>query len=173
MDESNPLDQFHLGAYGDRHEQEFWPLLSERFPSYEVLWQRLIVPLTRRIDPEHAGFANESIRLRLGIPLAYEHTSMCHYSVFYFLGRAVQRFSDGEVALEHLEDVLFLLDSVGDNFKHFLRAMNDLGADRGRKPFHVYQIAIQIPASMPDGDYPIVATVNGVQSPANFSLTVQ
>jgi uncharacterized protein (TIGR03437 family) len=37
----------------------------------------------------------------------------------------------------------------------------------------VYQIAIQIPASMPDGDYPIVATVNGVQSPANFSLTVQ
>jgi uncharacterized protein (TIGR03437 family) len=37
----------------------------------------------------------------------------------------------------------------------------------------VYQIAIQIPASMPDGDYPIVATVNGVQSPANFFLTVQ
>jgi uncharacterized protein (TIGR03437 family) len=37
----------------------------------------------------------------------------------------------------------------------------------------VYQIAIQIPASMPDGDYPIVANVNGAQSPANFSLTVQ
>jgi uncharacterized protein (TIGR03437 family) len=37
----------------------------------------------------------------------------------------------------------------------------------------VYQIAIQVPASMPDGDYPIVATINGVQSPANFSLTVQ
>ena len=37
----------------------------------------------------------------------------------------------------------------------------------------VYQIAIQIPATMADGDYPIVATVNGIQSPANFSLTVQ
>lgn len=31
----------------------------------------------------------------------------------------------------------------------------------------------QIPASMPDGDYPIVAIMNGVQSPASFSLTVQ
>jgi uncharacterized protein (TIGR03437 family) len=37
----------------------------------------------------------------------------------------------------------------------------------------VFQIAIQIPASMPDGDYPIVTTVNAVQSPMNFSLTVQ
>jgi uncharacterized protein (TIGR03437 family) len=37
----------------------------------------------------------------------------------------------------------------------------------------VYQIAIQIPASMPDGNYPIVATINGVQSPASFSLSVQ
>jgi uncharacterized protein (TIGR03437 family) len=37
----------------------------------------------------------------------------------------------------------------------------------------VYQIAIQIPASMPNGEYRIVATVNGVQSPSSFSLTVQ
>jgi uncharacterized protein (TIGR03437 family) len=37
----------------------------------------------------------------------------------------------------------------------------------------LYQVAIQIPTSMPDGDYPILATVNGVQSPANLSLTVQ
>ena len=37
----------------------------------------------------------------------------------------------------------------------------------------VYQIAIQIPASTPDGDHPIVATINGVQSPPNFLLTVQ
>jgi len=36
-----------------------------------------------------------------------------------------------------------------------------------------YQIAIQIPASMPDGDYPIVAAVNGVQSPSSILLTVQ
>ncbi|HLK49294.1 MAG TPA: IPT/TIG domain-containing protein [Bryobacteraceae bacterium] len=36
-----------------------------------------------------------------------------------------------------------------------------------------YQIAIQIPASMPDGDYPIVATLNGAQSPSSSVLTVQ
>jgi uncharacterized protein (TIGR03437 family) len=36
----------------------------------------------------------------------------------------------------------------------------------------VYQIAIQIPESMPDGDYPILASVNGVQSPGNVVLSV-
>jgi uncharacterized protein (TIGR03437 family) len=36
-----------------------------------------------------------------------------------------------------------------------------------------YQIAIQIPALMADGSYPIVAKVNGVQSPANIVLTLQ
>jgi uncharacterized protein (TIGR03437 family) len=37
----------------------------------------------------------------------------------------------------------------------------------------VYQIAIQIPASMPDGDYPIVAAINGVQSPPGILFTIQ
>ncbi|HKE26893.1 MAG TPA: IPT/TIG domain-containing protein, partial [Bryobacteraceae bacterium] len=36
-----------------------------------------------------------------------------------------------------------------------------------------YQIAIQIPASMADGDYPIVATINGAQSPSSSLLTIQ
>ncbi len=36
-----------------------------------------------------------------------------------------------------------------------------------------YQIAIQIPVSMANGTYPLVATVNGVQSPSNVLLTVQ
>jgi uncharacterized protein (TIGR03437 family) len=37
----------------------------------------------------------------------------------------------------------------------------------------VYQIAIQIPASMADGNYALVASVNGAQSPPNILLTVQ
>ncbi len=37
----------------------------------------------------------------------------------------------------------------------------------------VYQIAIQIPESMPDGDFPILASVNSVQSPGNVVLAVQ
>jgi uncharacterized protein (TIGR03437 family) len=35
-----------------------------------------------------------------------------------------------------------------------------------------YQINVTIPASLADGDYPLVATVNGVSSPA-YTLTVQ
>lgn len=36
----------------------------------------------------------------------------------------------------------------------------------------LYQVAIQVPESLADGDYPVVATVSGVQSPSNVLLTV-
>ena len=37
----------------------------------------------------------------------------------------------------------------------------------------LYQVAIQIPESLADGDYPVVATVSGVQSPSSVLLTVR
>jgi uncharacterized protein (TIGR03437 family) len=37
----------------------------------------------------------------------------------------------------------------------------------------LYQIAIQIPASLANGDYPVVATINGAQSPSTTLITVQ
>lgn len=37
----------------------------------------------------------------------------------------------------------------------------------------LYQVAIQVPASAPNGDLPIVATINGVSSPLTTLLTVQ
>jgi uncharacterized protein (TIGR03437 family) len=37
----------------------------------------------------------------------------------------------------------------------------------------LYQIAVQIPADMPDGDWPIVATIGGVSSPATIVLAVR
>jgi uncharacterized protein (TIGR03437 family) len=37
----------------------------------------------------------------------------------------------------------------------------------------LYQVAIQVPASRGSGDWPVVATVGGVQSPAGVVLTVQ
>ena len=37
----------------------------------------------------------------------------------------------------------------------------------------LYQIAIQVPASMADGDYPLVATVSGVSSPTDVTLSVK
>jgi cardiolipin synthase len=36
----------------------------------------------------------------------------------------------------------------------------------------LYQVAIQIPDSLADGDYPVVATILGAQSPSNVLLTV-
>jgi hypothetical protein len=122
--------------YGDRHDREFWPLLSNRFPSYEVFGRLLIVPLTNRIDQKVVYDPDKWIRFRPNIPERYEQTAMFHYSVFYFLGRAVNRLvSERKMAAEYPEDVLFLLDSVGDNFKQFRRAMDDLGSDCGCKVF--------------------------------------
>ena len=37
----------------------------------------------------------------------------------------------------------------------------------------LYQVAIQIPASLSSGDYPVVATVDGVSSPSTTLITVQ
>jgi uncharacterized protein (TIGR03437 family) len=37
----------------------------------------------------------------------------------------------------------------------------------------LYQIAIQIPASLTNGDYAVVATINGAQSPSTTLITVQ
>jgi uncharacterized protein (TIGR03437 family) len=37
----------------------------------------------------------------------------------------------------------------------------------------LYQVAIQIPAGLANGDYPVVATISGVQSPVTTLITVQ
>jgi uncharacterized protein (TIGR03437 family) len=34
-------------------------------------------------------------------------------------------------------------------------------------------VAIQVPLSVPDGDYPLIATVNGVSSSATTLITVK
>jgi hypothetical protein len=132
MKKLDSLDRCDLATQGDRHEQEFWPLLATRFPSYELLWRRLIVPLTSRIDPRAAAEdPRKWIRFRADIPEKYEQMAMAHYSVFYFLGRAADRALGDASAFEHPEDVFFLLDSSGDNFKLFLDAMNAIGKDNG------------------------------------------
>lgn len=140
--------EFDVLNHGDRSEREFWPLLAHRFPSYEILWQQLIVSLTSRIDPQASGDCKKWIRVRADIPPAYEEVAMAHYSVFYFLGRAVKRIAEEESALNHPEDVLFLLDSVRDNLKLFLLKMNEIGADCGRRVFGTHC------SQFPKGFYP-------------------
>lgn len=129
MDELAMVDVFDLRTQGDRHEREFWPLLCDRFPSYQTLWRRLVVPLTFRIDPSIPPDNPRWIRLRPEIPEEpYERLAMVHYSVFYFLGRAVQRLAALPM-IEYPEDILFLLDSAGDNCKCFMKSINDIAKD--------------------------------------------
>jgi uncharacterized protein (TIGR03437 family) len=37
----------------------------------------------------------------------------------------------------------------------------------------LYQIAIQVPTGLANGDYPIVATISGAQSPSSVLITIQ
>src|SRR5436190_23810138 len=37
----------------------------------------------------------------------------------------------------------------------------------------LYQVGIQVPTSLPDGDYPVVANIGGVQSPSGVTLSVR
>jgi uncharacterized protein (TIGR03437 family) len=37
----------------------------------------------------------------------------------------------------------------------------------------LYQVGIQVPTSLQNGDYPVVATINGIQSPSSTLITVQ
>jgi hypothetical protein len=60
---------------------------------------------------------------------------MAHYSVFYFIGRAVSRLLNDEAAMENPEDVFFLLDSAGDNLKRFCLALNEFAKDWGGQIF--------------------------------------
>jgi hypothetical protein len=135
MRELDVLDSFDLDTHGDCNEIEFWPLLRDRFPSYELLWRRLIVPLTCRIDRQSADDPSRSIEFRDGIPANYEAMAMAHYSVYYFLGRAARRFAEDRSAQESPEDVLFLLDSVSDNFVLFRDSMNAIAGDCGLQVF--------------------------------------
>jgi hypothetical protein len=133
--DNEQLSQFALVTDGDRHEKELWPLLFKDFPLYEKLWQRLIVPMTRRVDSSASIESIERNRLRMNTSQRDERIAMAHYSVFYFVGRARRRLANDEAALENPEDVFFLLDSAGDNLKRFCIELNEFSKDWGAQIF--------------------------------------
>ena len=49
----------------------------------------------------------------------------------------------------------------------------EIGAALAPGSAGLYQIAIQVPATLADGDWPIQAAIGGVQSPAGILITVQ
>jgi hypothetical protein len=126
------LDKFNLIFHGDRREQEWGSVVLQRFPAYETLWRRYVVPLTNRIDPDFSfsGDRDTWIRLRDNVRSACEKMAMHNYSVFYYLARATKRIHSGQG--EFPEDIFSLLDACGDNALAFCKAMrailNDFGA---------------------------------------------
>jgi uncharacterized protein (TIGR03437 family) len=36
----------------------------------------------------------------------------------------------------------------------------------------LYQLVVTVPSSMANGNYPVIATINGAQTPTGYSLTV-
>jgi hypothetical protein len=114
---------------------DFWRRADFPLPIYEKLWQRLVVPMTRRVDPSVSIASNERNQLREEVSLLYERIARAHYSVFYFVGRAVRRLANDEDAMENPEDVFFLLDSAGDNLKRFSLALNEFAKDWGGQIF--------------------------------------
>jgi hypothetical protein len=127
------LSRFDLSIHGDRHERDFWPLLSNRFPSYELLWRQFVVPRTHRVDPTVLINDEAWIRLRDDVSAKDEQIAMAHYSVFYFTGRAVKRLSvEEDHSLEHPEDIFFLLNAASESLNKFLSGIEDLAKDQDR-----------------------------------------
>ena len=44
------IGELHLADDGDGNERKYWAAINEAFPNYERFWQRLVVPMTRRIE---------------------------------------------------------------------------------------------------------------------------
>lgn len=124
------LDEFTLASHGDHREQEWGPAIREYFPAYEIFWRRYVVPLTNRVDPS-ISFSNRDlwIRLRDGVRPEYEQMAMHHYSIFYYLARAIVRIRSGKSVFP--EDVFASLDACGDNVRAFFAAMRSILKDFG------------------------------------------
>ena len=123
------LDTYSLAEHGDGREREWWPLLENSFPNYQVFWQRYVVPLTHRIDASIPAFDRRWYRMRAGIPPRFQALAITHYSVFYFAARALARLNEPGKLFP--EDVVFLLETCGENALHFFDAVTALLSDFG------------------------------------------
>ena len=120
-----------MDDHGDHHESQRWSAVKGRFPNYEIFWRRYIVPLTNRIDPAIQQGDPRWIRLRPIVPERFEKLAVCHYSVFYYLSRAVQRTI--EVSAQDqpvfVDDVVYLYETCMENVHYFFGAVRDVGKD--------------------------------------------
>jgi len=130
MTANEKLERFNLKDHGDRHENERWGLIRDRFDNYEVFWRLYVVPLTNRVLGP-ADVDNRSwIRIRRDIPSKWQKLALCHYSVFNRLSRAVElRLEQARTPPDkptHPEEVIALLQTCCENVKDFYDAVRDI-----------------------------------------------
>lgn len=66
---------------GDIYEREFGDYLKDNFPNHEYLWKIMVVPLTKRVDPNSSKIGDE-IGFREGIDCKLIQMASSHYSIF-------------------------------------------------------------------------------------------
>lgn len=149
MTANEKLEQFNLKDHGDRHEQERWRLLRDRFGNYEVFWRLYVVPLTNRVLGPAAGGDPSWIRVRRDIPSEWQKLALCHYSVYYRLSRAVElRLEQANTKRDkptHPEEVISLLQTCCENVQDFYDSVRDIGGD----------VVQYLPRRLPN-DFPLV-----------------
>ncbi len=92
---------YTLQADGDGIEQQLYaPLIQPYFPSYEVFWQKFVIPLTNRPIDIHCK--SDSALAAIGKGDHELCLSQLHYSVLRHLGRAFQLRKERNYGLDHL-----------------------------------------------------------------------
>lgn len=80
---------YRLAAHGDGLEQEAWGLfLANEFPSYEIFWQRYVVPVTNRPAVAPAGAVPQHLRFKMDSDDHQVCVAQLHYSVLWHLSVA-------------------------------------------------------------------------------------
>lgn len=108
------IADLHLADDGDGNERRYWAALHETFPNYERFWQRLVVPMTKRIELPRNSPARHERRNLLADDVWL--VSYLNYSLFLHLAYA----SDHRA--------LPLESSFGDFYTH-LGSVCDLAED--------------------------------------------
>jgi hypothetical protein len=85
---------------GDGVEKSLYqPFIQPRFPSYEVFWQKFVIPLTRR--PADIQFRADADLAGLGFAPEHVCIAQLHYTVLVQLGRCFSLSSQQGFGVDH------------------------------------------------------------------------
>lgn len=99
---------YSLAIHGDGAEKDLYSsLIQPSFPSYEVFWQKFVIPLTNR--PSNIQIRTDSSLAEIGKTPHDVCLAQLHYSVLRHLGRAHALRQNHAFGLDHL---IFTLSAI-------------------------------------------------------------